>query len=96
MKAFFIFYDQELQPEVEFMLRSSKIKEFSRFLGVHGKGDSGLKEGSSVGPGLNHALWVVLEDPVAVKFLNELKEFKKQKLKHKGIAIFMLNLEASI
>lgn len=96
MKAFFIFYDQELQPEIEFMLRSSKIEEFSRFLGVHGKGNSGLKEGSSVGPGLNHALWVVLEDQAAMKFLGELREFKKQKLKHKGIAIFMLNLEAAI
>lgn len=96
MKAFFIFYDQELQPEVEFMLRSSEIKQFSRFLGVHGKGDSGLKEGSSIGPGLNHALWVVIEDQAAVKFLSDIREFKKQKLKHKGIAIFMINLEAAI
>lgn len=96
MKAFFIFYDQELLPEVEFLLRSSKVERFSRFVAVQGKGDSGLKEGSAVGPGLNHALWVVLEDQNAQKFLSELKEFKQQKLKHKGIEIFMFPIEASL
>lgn len=96
MKAFFIFYDQELQPEVDFLLRSSKVEKFSRFVEVQGKGDSGLKEGSAVGPGLNHALWVALEDQTAQKFLSELKEFKKNKLKHKGIEIFMFNIEATL
>ncbi|MEK7790851.1 MAG: PG0541 family transporter-associated protein [Deltaproteobacteria bacterium] len=96
MKAFFIFYDQELLPEVEFLLRSSKVENFSRFTAVQGKGDSGLKEGSAVGPGLNHALWIVLEDQISQKFLSELKEFKKDKLKQKGIKIFMFPIEASL
>ncbi|HBQ20555.1 MAG: hypothetical protein A2Z91_07210 [Deltaproteobacteria bacterium GWA2_38_16] len=95
MKAFLIICDQELQPEMDFLLRANKIEQFSLFTHVQGKGESGLKTGDSIGPGLNHAYWIVVKESLATPFLKELKEFKHKKLKNKGIQVFILPVEES-
>ena len=96
MKAIIIIYDQELQNEVDFILRSSQIQYFSRFDGVKGQGDSGLKLGDAVGPGLNSAYWIVLQDDQTKTVIRDLKDFKNHKLKNKGVQIFVLPVEEMI
>ncbi len=93
MKGFLIICDQELQPEMDFLLRANQIDHFSLFRDVQGKGGSGLKQGDSIGPGLNLAYWIVLEDKRANTFLKELKDFKQNKLKNKGVKVFLLPIE---
>lgn len=95
MKALFIVFDQELQHELDFILRANQIENYSRLDDVRGKGGSGLKEGNAIGPGLNHIYWIVLEDKAIEKFLRELKEFKTHKLKNKGIQVFVLPVETA-
>ncbi len=96
MKALIVIYDQELQNELDFILRSNKIEYYTRFDGVFGKGRSGLKMGDSIGPGTNRMYCIVLEDTTAQKLSQELKNFKNQKLKKKGIQIFTLPVESVI
>ena len=96
MKAIFMIYDQELQNEVDFILRSNRVEHFSRFDGIKGQGESGLKLGDAVGPGLNCAYWIVLPDEQSKTLVKELKEFKNHKLKNKGIQLFVLPVEEMI
>ena len=93
LKAFLIICDQELQPEMDFLLRANHVEQFTLFRNVHGKGGTGLKQGDSVGPGLNLAYWIVVDNRHTPAFLKELKDFKQNKLKNKGVQIFLLPVE---
>lgn len=93
LKAVFIICDQELQPEMDFLLRANHVEQFTLFRNVQGKGGTGLKQGDSVGPGLNLAYWIVLDDRQTTAFLKELKDFKQNKLKNKGVQVFLLPVE---
>ena len=93
MKGFLIICDQELQPEMDFLLRANRVEQFTLFRNVQGKGGSGLKQGDSVGPGLNLVYWIVLDEHRTPSFLKELKDFKQNKLKNKGVQVFLLPVE---
>ena len=95
MKGLMIVCDQELQAELDYLLRSNGIQTYTLFKNVQGMGESGLKQGDSIGPGLNLLYWVVLEAGKLPPFLNELKTLKQKKLKQKGIQIFVIPVEAS-
>lgn len=96
MKSFLIICDQELESEINFILRANHIECYTLFRNAQGCGHSGLKQGDSTGPGLNHVYWIALKEKEAAAFLRELKEFKYQKLKNKGIKIFVLPVEECI
>ncbi|MBI4041233.1 MAG: hypothetical protein HY390_05140 [Deltaproteobacteria bacterium] len=93
MKAIMMVCDQELQPEMDFLLRSNHIETFTLIQKVQGSGESGLKLGNPIGPGLNLVYWIVLDPVTAKKFVEELKLFKEQKLKKKGVQVFVIPIE---
>ena len=93
MKGFLIICDQELELEMDFLLRANHIEYFTLFRNVQGKGGTGLKQGNSVGPGLNLAYWIGSDDRKTPAFLKELKDFKQNKLKNKGVQVFLLPVE---
>ncbi len=96
MKGIIIICDQELEREIDFIFRSNKIENYSLFKNVMGKGESGLKLGDSVGPGLNFAYWIVLDEKTAQTFIKDLKDFKENKLKNKGISVFYFPIEGAL
>lgn len=95
MKGIIIICDQELEREMDFIFRTNHIDSYSLFKNVMGKGESGLKMGDSIGPGLNFAYWIVLDDKWVPSFIKDLKEFKENKLKNKGISVFTFPIEGA-
>ncbi|HEC68253.1 MAG TPA: transcriptional regulator [Candidatus Desulfofervidus auxilii] len=97
MKAILIFYHVEYDEDLMAILEKTGIKCYSKLERVLGKGKhSEPRLDTSVWPGFNSALIIATEEEEKrEKFLEELKKYTN-KLKGKGICVFVLPLERII
>jgi hypothetical protein len=78
MKMYLIIYDAGFDDELFEVLESSKIKGFTKWIEVMGKGEkSEQKMGDAIWPGFNNAIMIVLEpqeETILIQELNKLYE----------------------
>lgn len=96
MKMLFITYDAELDEDVMEMLESLGVNGFTKWDRVLGKGkNSEPKLDTSVWPGYNCALAVVVGDDDEARIIEELRKFS-ERLEGKGVRAFALPILRAI
>lgn len=96
MKLLFITYDADLDDDVMEMLDSLGVNGFTKWDKVLGKGkNSEPKLDTSVWPGFNCAVAVVISDNDQERILEELRKFSLR-LDGKGFRVFALPVLTSI
>lgn len=96
MKLLFITYDADLDDDVMEMLDSLGVNGFTKWDKVLGKGkNSEPKLDTSVWPGFNCAVAVVISDDDQERILEELRKFSLR-LDGKGFRVFALPVLTSI
>lgn len=96
MKLLFITYDADLDDDVMEMLDSLGVNGFTKWDRVLGKGkNSEPKLDTSVWPGFNCAVAVVISDDDQERILEELRKFSLR-LDGKGFRVFALPVLTSI
>ena len=93
-KAILIIYNIILGGQIEDMIKKCDIDEFTIFNNVIGKGTKGgARFNNDVYPGMNNALFIVLDKKDRLeKFRNSVDELRK-KYKKDGITYFLLPVE---
>lgn len=96
MKLLFITYDADLDDDVMEMLDSLGVNGFTKWDKVLGKGkNSEPKLDTSVWPGFNCAVAVVISDDDQERILEELRKFSLR-LDGKGFRVFVLPILTAI
>lgn len=92
-KMVFLSYNEAMDSEVMEVLENCAMKNYTKVMGVFGRGDSsGSHLGNDVWPGRNNLLYVACEEKQARQIFSCVKELRK-KLGHEGIKAFLLPLE---
>ena len=97
MKSVFIVFNQSNTERVEYILDVLKIKGFTMFEEVQGRGsDKGEpRRGTHTWPELNSAMMVVVEDDRVDELLLTIKKLDKRN-ESVGVHAFVWNIEKSI
>ncbi|MFA6676457.1 MAG: PG0541 family transporter-associated protein [Bacteroidales bacterium] len=97
MKSVFIVFNQSNTERVEYILDVLKIKGFTMFEEVQGRGsDKGEpRRGTHTWPELNSAMMVVVEDERVDELLLTIKKLDKRN-ESVGVHAFVWNIEKSI
>jgi nitrogen regulatory protein PII len=93
MKMLMIVYNEALDDEVMDVLEKCCTPNYTKMLGVYGKGtSSGTHLGNDIWPGRNNILYIACESEKAIKIFSEVKTIRK-KLGKEGIKAFILPVE---
>ncbi len=93
MKMVMISYNSAIESEVSELLENCRVKNFTRWNKVQGKGKmSGAHLGTDVWPGENSVIFVAVEDEKVNNLLSYMKRLRP-KLGKEGIKAFVWNLE---
>lgn len=93
MKFVFIAYDEAHDPHVLKVLHDAGVQNYTRWLEVQGRGNSGGPHlGTPVWPKRNHALVAAVEDEQAAQIVEAIRSLR-QTLTLKGLKAFVLPLE---
>jgi len=97
MKSVFIVFNQSNTERVEYILDVLKIKGFTMFEEVQGRGsDTGEpRRGTHTWPELNSAMMVIVEDDRVDELLLTIKKLDKRN-ETVGVHAFVWNIEKSI
>ena len=93
MKMVMIVYNEAMDVEVMDVLEHCVLKNYTKIVGVFGKGDSsGTHLGNDVWPGRNNVLFVACEETAAKQLISCARELRK-KLGKEGIKAFAIPIE---
>ncbi|MBM3253438.1 MAG: hypothetical protein FJZ16_04225 [Candidatus Omnitrophica bacterium] len=93
MKMIMIAYNEAVDMEVMELLESCDIKNYTKILGVYGRGTtSGVHLGNDIWPGRNNILYIATEEQKAIQLISCV-EGLRGKLGKEGIKAFMWDLE---
>jgi len=93
MKMVLIMYSMSIDEEVMESLKDVGVKEYTKWVGVHGKGTaSGAHLDSDIWPGANNVLGIALENDKVSEVLSKIRELRK-KLGKEGVKGFIIPLE---
>lgn len=88
-----VVYNEAMDSEVMEILQHCAMKNYTKVLGVFGKGtSSGTHLGNDVWPGKNNLLYVACKKEDAQQIMACVKELRKR-LSHEGIKAFVWPLE---
>lgn len=62
MKLVTVIYDSGIEPDMEKLLKQHGIEHYTLLRNVHGAGETGIRGGDPVWPGVNNVLLLVLND----------------------------------
>jgi hypothetical protein len=93
MKAVLIMHNVAIDAEVNEALKSIGIECYSKFTNALGKGNiSDPHLDTDVWPGTNYGTFIVTEDKIAKKLMENVRQLRK-KLGSEGIKAFMWSIE---
>ncbi|MFA6216650.1 MAG: PG0541 family transporter-associated protein [Candidatus Omnitrophota bacterium] len=93
MKMVMVVYNEAVDAEVMEVLGSCAMKNYTKVMGVFGKGStSGTHGGDDIWPGRNNILYVACDDKQAKQMVSCVKELRKS-LGKEGVKAFLLPLE---
>lgn len=93
MKMVMICYNEALDNEVMEILEGCVMKNYTKVMGVFGKGtSSGTHLGDDIWPGRNNILYVACDEKQKEKILGCVKELRKR-IGNEGVKAFVLPLE---
>ena len=96
MKMLFIVYSRESDDAIITALKRSGMQGYTKVKDVYGEGgETEPKLGSHIWPGINNALFVVVEDEGVKKGLDLVRQLKKDHPRT-GLKAFVLPLEESV
>lgn len=97
MKAIFITFNQALTEKVEYMLDALKVRGFSQWEGIQGRGsvDGDPHYGTHTWPEINIATIAVVEDDMVDIILEKIKKIDEIN-KEVGIRAFVWNIEKTV
>ena len=96
MKMLFIVYSRESDEVILAALKRAGMRGYTKVQDVYGEGgETEPKLGSHIWPGINNALFVVVEDEEVKKGLDLVRQLKKDQPRT-GLKAFVLPLEESI
>jgi hypothetical protein len=88
MKALMVLFDSELKEELFMLMNLSEIVNYSHFLGLHGSGNQGKKQGSVTWPGTNEIILIIANDEELDRFKSNVQDYKKNKNEPTGLLFF--------
>lgn len=92
-KMVMVVYNEALDSEVMEILEGCKMKNYTKFTGVFGKGTaSSTHLGTDIWPGKNNVLYVACDEKQGEQMLSCVRELRK-KIGHEGIKAFILPIE---
>src|SRR3990167_8111284 len=92
-KMVMIVYNEALDEDLMEALGSIGLKNYTKVLGVFGKGtSSGTHLGNDVWPGRNNILYIACEEDQSKELVARVKVLR-QKMGHEGIKAFVLPIE---
>lgn len=89
-------FDSELREEMFLLMRLAKIVNYTHFVGVHGSGNQGRKQGSIAWPGTNEVFMMVLSEEEISFFKKTISDFKKNRETKPGLVFFHWGLNEVI
>lgn len=92
-KMVMVSYNEAIDTDVMEMLEKCGLKNYTKVMGVFGKGDaSGTHLGNDIWPGRNNLLYIACQDKEAKQLLSFTKELRG-KLGMEGLKAFVLSIE---
>ena len=97
MKSVFIVYNQALTEEVDEIIDNLKIRGFTQWTDVKGRGTQKGEPhmGTHTWPALNSAIMTIVEDNIVENLLNEIRNLNKT-AEQQGVRAFVWNIESEI
>jgi nitrogen regulatory protein PII len=96
MKMFFVIYSRVVDEEIIATFKRSGMRGYTKMKEVCGEGqETEPKLGTHIWPGMNNALFVVVEDGEVKKGLDLIRQLKKAHPRE-GLKAFVLPLEECI
>ena len=97
MKSVFIVFNQANTERVEYMLDELKVKGFTFFEQVQGRGSNGgePRRGTHTWPEMNSAIMAVVEDDQVAELLLTVKKLDNRN-KEVGVRAFVWNIEQTV
>lgn len=97
MKSVFIIFNQSNSEKMEYMLDELKIKGFTLFEEVQGRGtnDGEPRRGTHTWPEMNSAIMTVLQDEQVPELLSAVRKLDKRS-PEVGIRAFVWNIEQMV
>ena len=93
MKMIHIVYNEAVDTDVMDMLKTCGIKNYTKIMGIYGKGDSsGTHLGNDIWPGRNNLLYVACGEKDAAIIISHVKTLR-QKMGREGVKAFVLPVE---
>lgn len=94
MKAIMIVYNQSISDEVFEILEKVKVRGFTRWMDVHGRGsETGEPHyGTHIWPSLNSVILTVVDDKKVADIFDEVKRVNRM-AEQEGIRAFVWNIE---
>lgn len=93
MKLVMIAYNEAIDDEVMEQLEDVGVEDYTKWTGVLGKGQtSGPHLLTHVWPKGNHVIMTVVEDDVAEKIIDAVRQLR-QTIRKEGVKAFVLNIE---
>ena len=93
MKLIFLIYNVIIENKVMEELEKVEVKAYTKLPSIHGVGIHSLPHlDSHVWPGVNHGLFIAVEEEKKDEVLNRMKELKST-YKKEGLKVFVLPLE---
>jgi nitrogen regulatory protein PII len=97
MKAIFIIFNQANTERVEYLFEQLKIRGFTLFEEVHGRGsvDGEPRMGTHTWPEMNSAVFTVVDDGRVDEILSDIHKLDRSN-KEIGIRAFVWNIERTV
>jgi len=88
-----IVYDQAVHADILGVLEKHGIKGYTWWRDVHGSGETGIKDGSPIWPGLNIVLMTVIGEEKVAPLIEALHELKNSFPMTPGLRILVSDVE---
>ncbi|MBA7470216.1 hypothetical protein ES707_05494 [subsurface metagenome] len=93
MKLIFLIYNVIIENKVMEELEKAEVKAYTKLPSIYGVGTHSLPHlDSHVWPGINHGLFIAVEEEKKNEVLSRMKELKSM-YKKEGLKVFVLPLE---
>jgi len=94
LKLAVVIYEAGIDDSMMDLLRRLGLPGWTKLEGATGFGHKGPREGSPIWPGTNHVLFLVLDEPTLLAFLDALELLKGEYLRPPAVFAFVVPVEA--
>ena len=90
-KLAFLVFDQGVEPDVMAVLEEMKIQHHTRWTDAFGSGETGIKQGTPIWPGLNTVLMVYMPAEQVEPLVEKLHEVRDSFHATPGMKVFVMD-----